>query len=86
MNKQCRCGFLEEIHGFDSPYDFERFCAYIKSQLEAKNLVSVKCDSKYEKGLIFGGEWYKCTECNEIWRLVPPDFPFTGLWEKVEYL
>ncbi|EQA38899.1 hypothetical protein LEP1GSC047_0209 [Leptospira inadai serovar Lyme str. 10] len=84
MNSKCGCGFLEEIQGFFSPIEYEDFRAYLKSQVENGNLVPVISNKLYEKGKIFGGEWYKCNTCHEIWRLVAPDFPFTGLWEKVE--
>jgi hypothetical protein len=84
MIKKCKCGFLEEIHGFISLGEFEKFKKYLEEQVQKNNLSEVDADLNYEKGLIYGGKWYKCLECNEIWRLVDPDFPFKGLWEKVE--
>jgi hypothetical protein len=27
--------------------------------------------------------WYKCIKCGIVWRLIEPDPPFIGLWEKV---
>jgi hypothetical protein len=80
----CKCGFLEEIHGFISPNEYERFVNYISSQVVRGNLIEVKMNNNYSKGEIVGGKWYKCSGCNEIWRLVPPDYPFRGLWEKVD--
>ena len=47
------------------------------------NPPSGSVDPNYEKGLIFGGRWFEDRSTNEIRRLVPPDFPFRGLWEKV---
>jgi hypothetical protein len=85
MNIQkCTCGFLEAIHGFQSPGEFQRFNEYILDQVTLGNLEPVQPDPNYEKGKIFGGAWYRCATCSEIWRLVDPDFPFKGLWEKVD--
>lgn len=82
-NGMCDCGFLEEIHGFETPGEYDKFIVYLKTQIAKGNLERVASDDNYEKGLIYGGEWFRCLVCNEIWRIVPPDFPFRGLWEKV---
>jgi hypothetical protein len=82
--RTCACGFLEEINGFETPGEYERFRKYIDEQVAGGALIKVEADSNYEKGLIYGGEWFKCTTCNETWRMIPPDFPFRGLWEKIE--
>jgi hypothetical protein len=34
--------------------------------------------------MISGGRWFEDAETKEIWRLIPPDFPFRGLFEKVD--
>ena len=43
-----------------------------------------RADPSYQKGMIYGGRWFEDVATNEIWRLVPPDFSFKGLWEKVD--
>jgi hypothetical protein len=43
----------------------------------------IKVDENYGRGLIYGGRWFEDVDTNEVWRLVPPDFPFKGLWEPV---
>jgi len=84
MKKKCNCGFLEEIHGFISPSEYEQFKEYLDEKIKNSILIKVDSDANYNKGMLYGGTWYKCLNCNEIWRLVPPDFPFKGLWEKVD--
>lgn len=84
MSNKCKCGFLEEIHGFESPGEFDRFVSYLENQKNENSLEEIIPDKNYEKGLIYGGRWFRCFCCNEIWRLVSPDFPFKGLWERVE--
>jgi hypothetical protein len=28
-------------------------------------------------------EWHECQRCHSVWRFVPPDPPFTGIWEQI---
>ena len=84
MNNKCKCDFLEEIHGFNSLFEYEKFQEYLNHQINNKFLKEIRVNQNYEKGLVYGGKWYKCFGCHEIWRLVEPDFPFRGLWEKVD--
>jgi hypothetical protein len=73
-----------EIHGFSSLGEYQRFVAHIEDQTSRELWKEVPVDSDYEKGLIYGGRWFKELATGNIWRLVPPDEPFKGLWEKVE--
>jgi hypothetical protein len=77
----CLC---EEIRGFTTPAEYKRFCAYINSQVASGVARERSPDPHYQKGMISGGRWFEDVETNEIWRLVPPDFPFRGVWEKVD--
>lgn len=74
----------EEIHGFVSPGEYKKFCAYIADQVAAGIAQERALDPNYKKGEIFGGRWFEDAETKEVWRLVPPDFPFRGLLERVE--
>jgi hypothetical protein len=79
-NVDCICSVLEKIDGFDSIWEFERFQKYIATLINSNDLRSIRVQKKYDGGI---EEWYRCTGCNTIWRLVFPDFPFKGLWRKV---
>lgn len=79
MSKCC----WEEIHGFSSPGEYQRFLHYIEAQVKAMQAREIKPDPDYGSGKIYGGRWFQDTESGEIWRLVPPDIPFKGLWEPV---
>ena len=74
----------EEIHGFASPGEYEKFCAHIEGQVTSGVARERIADPNYEKGKIFGGRWFEDIKTKEVWRLVPPDFPFRGLWERVD--
>lgn len=74
----------EEIHGFSSPSEYIRFVKYVEQLVSAGQVEEVKAESDYGGGGIYGGRWFKEKATGEIWRLVPPDFPFKGLWEPVK--
>lgn len=72
-----------EIVGFASPGEFDRFVAYLGGQVASGVAEEVPTDPAYGPGEVFGGRWYRHKPTGEMWRLVPPDPPFTGLWERV---
>ena len=73
----------EEIHGFRSPAEYARFVHYLEAQIEAGDAEEAPVDPSYGRGEIYGGRWFRDQQTGETWRLVPPDPPFTGLWEPV---
>jgi hypothetical protein len=73
----------EEIHAFASLGEYNRFIQYIEGQVASGVAREVAVDPLYGKGMIYGGRWFQDTENGIVWRLVPPDFPFRGLWEPV---
>jgi hypothetical protein len=73
----------EEIHGFTSLGEYDRFVKYIHDQVASGHAEEVEVDDDYGRGEIYGGRWFKDIETGEVWRLVPPDPPFRGLWEPV---
>ena len=76
------CGW-EEIRGFSSHGEYARFVNYIEQQVVRRYAEELVADPSYGKGLIYGGRWFKDGDSGQVWRLGPPDFPFTGLWEPV---
>lgn len=74
----------EEIHGFKSPGEYDRFVEYIEKQVEIGYAKELQPDQNYGKGEIYGGRWFEDVDSGEVWRLIPPDIPFRGLWEPVE--
>jgi hypothetical protein len=78
---KCNCDILEEIKGFQSIYEFERFQKYIANLIEEGELLDISVQ-KYYAG--FPEELFRCKTCDTIWRLIHPDFPFKGLWTRYE--
>lgn len=74
----------EVIHGFSLPAEYERLVRYIGRQLAAGEAEELHPDKNYGSGEIFGGRWFRDNDSGEVWRLVPADFPFRGLWEPID--
>jgi hypothetical protein len=74
----------EEIRGFASPGEYKSFCTYIEGQVASGIARERNPDPAYQSAIVFGGRWFEDVESGQIWRLVPPDFPFRGVWERVE--
>lgn len=74
----------EEIHGFSSPDEYRRFVCHIEQELDAAIVEELPPDMNYGQGEIYGGRWLRHTASGRVWRLVPPDFPFRGLWEPLD--
>lgn len=74
----------EEIHGFLSPGEYERFVRYIEQQVASSQAEELPVDPNYGNGEIYGGRWFRDIDSGQVWRLVAPDFPFRGLWEPLD--
>lgn len=73
----------DEIHGFRSPGEYARFVEYLEARVSAGLFEEVEADESYGRGEIYGGRWFRDLATGMTWRLVSPDPPFRGLWERV---
>lgn len=73
----------QQIQGFATPGEYDRFVDFIEKQIASGAAQEVPVDPSYGRGKIYGGRWYKRSNTRDVWRLVPPDPPFYGLWEPV---
>jgi hypothetical protein len=78
-NNNCSCEQIREPGPFAGWSDFDAFAKALKSTT-AFSQVPVKSPHS-NVGLL--EHWYKCVQCHSTWRLVEPDPPFAGLWERV---
>lgn len=76
---------FDEIHGFFSPGEYKRFVEYIEDLVKTGNLVEVVPNPARHDHLPQNEphRWFRVKGTGELWRLVPPDVPFKGLWEKL---
>ena len=76
----CYCLSKRKSGGFSNWQDYQSFESLLQND---KGFNEVSVDSFYsDVGLI--EKWYECLKCRQKWRLVEPDPPFKGLWEKIK--
>ena len=76
------CDDFEEIPGFHSPWNFEKFEESINQMIAEKMIQEVPVGKPYS-AIQDQERWIKCPN-GDIWRLVSPDFPFVGFFKKVD--
>jgi len=72
----------DEIHGFASPGEFQRFRAWISEAVRENVLVEVPVESPYSGSSLFDENWYRAAG-GVVWRVVAPEPPFRGVFERV---
>ena len=78
--------WLAEIEEFKSYSEFKRFKKYLSKRLMENEIKETKVkefyfgENKYDN---LKERWFKDCSSNDIWRLVPPEFPFKGFFKKV---
>lgn len=76
----CICDTVRRSESFSGWDDFDKFRGYIQGHFDFYPVPVVVPYSNV--GL--AEEWYRCGLCNSVWRLVEPDPPFAGLWQKIK--
>jgi hypothetical protein len=75
----CPCSGLHPAGPFTGWSDFSGFANVLR---ETEWLTEVPVAKSWSNvGLT--EHWYQCAKCKSAWRLVEPDPPFAGLWERV---
>lgn len=72
----------DEIHGFASPGEFARFERWVAAAIDESLLVAVDVQDPYSGLPMLNERWYR-TPSGSVWRLVAPDPPFRGVFERV---
>lgn len=83
MDNQMKNCPWELISDFRSLNEFERFVRWIDEQVAVGEAVETTVIRPYLDAPSFREKWYRHTPSREVWRLVWPDGPFTGVFEKV---
>ena len=74
----------EEINGFESSAEFERFQAWLKETVADGNAEEVPVLERYQEISSLVEEWYRHIDSHTLWRLLRPDPPFTGLFKRIK--
>jgi hypothetical protein len=73
----------EEIRGFASLGEYQRFVRYIEGLVASGLASEIPAEPAYGVNEVYGGRWFVDKSTGKIWRLVKPDFPFRGVWEVI---
>lgn len=79
--------WLKEIIEFNSLYEFNMFEKYISDRLDEGEMEEIEPKFYFHgKSDHFKNDdrWFEDYASNEVWRLVPPDFPFKGFFQHVK--
>jgi hypothetical protein len=80
----CGCNEFEEIHGFQSPGEYERFTEWVEAHRIAGEIEEIAVTRRYGRSELFEEHWFRCRGCDQVWRSVAPDPPFLGVFERVD--
>ena len=75
----------EKIANFQSLSEFNRFVDWMSEHVKSGEAQEVPVGKLYLGDCAgFPEKWFLHVASGQIWRLVWPDFPFTGIFEQVE--
>jgi hypothetical protein len=84
MDSQIASCPWEAIEDFRSLGEFERFEAWMLNQVAQDQAAELPVTHPYLDAPSFAEKWFEHLGSGEVWRLVWPDGPFTGLFERVD--
>lgn len=77
-------GQFETIDDFQSLSEFNHFVAWIHEQVRLGNVDKIPVLQPYLNASTFEEQWFREKSSGDIWRLVWPDSPFTGLFDRID--
>ena len=79
--KQCP---WEKINDFRRYSEFDQFVEWINDQVTSNLAKELPVKNRYIGSTIFQEKWFLHISSGQVWRVVWPDFPFTGVFEPIE--
>ena len=73
----------DSIDEFRTRGEFERFVSWMAAQVAAGDVEELPVTSSYVGATAFTEKWFRHVASGSVWRLVWPDGPFTGVFERV---
>ena len=74
------------IDDFEGWVNFNRFLTWIEHEVQLGHAKELPVRNTYLGFTLLDEKWFQHIPSGEIWRLVWPDPPFKGLFEKIEEL
>ena len=76
------CGW-EPVDGFKSLAEYERLRDSVNEQVRLGQADERRVAKPYSGLKTIDERWYRCKANGEIWRMIAPDPPFPGIFDKV---
>ena len=73
----------ERITDFDGWSEFDRFEQWLRDQIATKIAEEVPILKPYNEVGGLKEKWFRHNPSSQVWRLIWPEPPFAGLFEKV---
>lgn len=83
MDSQMKACPWDPIDDFRTHGEFERFVAWMQAQVESGMVMEIPVVKPYLDAPSFTEKWFRHVASDSVWRLVWPDGPFTGIFERV---
>jgi hypothetical protein len=80
--KADNCGW-EIVDGFDSMADYEMLRDSVSAQVISGQAEERRVSKPYSGLRSLNERWIKCKSTGHTWRLIAPDPPFPGIFEKI---
>jgi hypothetical protein len=80
--------WLEPITEFNSISEYKQFIQNLSKRLSENEIEEIEPIEYYHGKSPYGlnkDRWFRDCSSEDVWRLVPPDFPFKGFFDKVVY-
>lgn len=72
------------ISEFESMADYEDLLARLTAEVTHGGAKSVPVDRPYSGSTLWDERWFNNRRTGEVWRLVAPDPPFRGLFNRTD--
>jgi hypothetical protein len=73
----------DKINDFQSLNEFDQFVDWMAAQTKTGSAQEVAVQAPYIGSTTFREKWFRHIPSGETWRLVWPDAPFKGLFERI---
>jgi len=73
----------EPIDGFTSLAEYERLRDSVSEQVRLGEADERRVGKPYSGLKTIDEHWYRCKATGELWRMIAPDPPFPGIFDKV---
>ncbi len=73
----------ESIDAFRSLAEYRQFLSKMQADVATGVVEQLPVDPAKGWGTAFKEHWFRCPENHEIWRLVAPDPPFPGVFDRI---